>query len=167
MNNRAYLSKILVFAMAVSVLFTACKPNDSAVAESVKAKISAVAQGLAVDVKNGVVTLTGTVADDATKAAVEAALQGVKGVKSVVNSLSVTPPPPPPPVIVINPFEELRKGIQSAFDSKGIKGVNFNIDTAGIVTLTGSVKKADLAKVLQAANEAKPRKVVNNLNIVK
>jgi osmotically-inducible protein OsmY len=164
MNNRAYLSKILVFAMAVSVLFTACKPNDSAVAESVKAKISAVAQGLAVDVKNGVVTLTGTVADDATKAAVEAALQGVKGVKSVVNSLSVTPPPPP---VVINPFEELRKGIQSAFDSKGIKGVNFNIDTAGIVTLTGSVKKADLAKVLQAANEAKPKKVVNNLNIVK
>lgn len=164
MNNRAYLSKILVFAMAVSVLFTACKPNDSAVAESVKAKISAVAQGLAVDVKNGVVTLTGTVADDATKAAVEAALQGVKGVKSVVNSLSVTPPPPP---VVINPFEELRKGIQSAFDSKGIKGVNFNIDTAGIVTLTGSVKKADLAKVMQAANEAKPKKVINNLNIVK
>lgn len=150
--------------MAVSVLFTACKPNDSAVAESVKAKISAVAQGLAVDVKNGVVTLTGTVADDATKAAVEAALQGVKGVKSVVNSLSVTPPPPP---VVINPFEELRKGIQSAFDSKGIKGVNFNIDTAGIVTLTGSVKKADLAKVMQAANEAKPKKVINNLNIVK
>jgi osmotically-inducible protein OsmY len=164
MNNRAYLSKILVFAMAVSVLFTACKPNDSAVAESVKAKISAVAQGLAVDVKNGVVTLTGTVADDATKAAVEAALQGVKGVKSVVNSLSVTPPPPP---VVINPFEELRKGIQSAFDSKGIKGVNFNIDTAGIVTLTGTVKKADLAKVMQAANEAKPKKVVNNLTIVK
>jgi len=164
MNNRAYLSKILVFAMAVSVLFTACKPNDSAVAESVKAKISAVAQGLAVDVKNGVVTLTGTVADDATKAAVEAALQGVKGVKSVVNSLSVTPPPPP---VVINPFEELRKGIQSAFDSKGIKGVNFNIDTAGIVTLTGTVKKADLAKVLQAANESKPKKVINNLNIVK
>jgi hyperosmotically inducible protein len=164
MNNRVYLSKILVFAMAVSVLFTACKPNDSAVAESVKAKISAVAQGLAVDVKNGVVTLTGTVADDATKAAVEAALQGVKGVKSVVNSLSVTPPPPP---VVINPFEELRKGIQSAFDSKGIKGVNFNIDTAGIVTLTGTVKKADLAKVLQAANESKPKKVINNLNIVK
>ena len=35
----------------------------------------------------------------------------------------------------------------------------------GEITLSGEVKKADLAKVMQAANEAKPKKVNNNLTV--
>lgn len=154
---------MLAMVLAVTVLFTACKPNDAAIAESVKAKVSAVAQGLGVDVKNGVVTLTGQVADDATKTAVESALKGLKGVKSVVNSLTVPPPPPP---VVINPDDTLRSAIQAAFDGKGIKGITSAVSN-GEVTLTGDVKKADLAKVMQAANEAKPKKVINNMKVIK
>jgi len=156
--------QMLGLALAVTILFTACKPSDAAIAEAVKTKISSVSQGLVVDVKEGVVTLTGQVADDATKAAVESALQGVKGVKSVVNNTTVPPPPPPP--VQINPDDVLRSTIQSAFDAKGIKGITATVSN-GEVTLTGDVKKADLANVMQVANESKPKKVNNQMKIIK
>jgi hyperosmotically inducible protein len=152
-------------ALFVTFLFAACKPSDASIAESVKSKISTVAQGLTVDVKDGVVTLGGQVADDATKAAVASALTGLKGVKSVVNNITL-PPPPPPPVVQVNPDDVLRSTIDAAFAAKGIKGVTATVNQ-GVVTLTGDVKKADLQKVLQVANEAKPKKVMNQLKIIK
>ena len=76
MNYRSKFMQMLGLALAVTIIFTACKPSDAAIAEAVKTKISSVTQGLVVDVKEGVVTLTGQVADDATKAAVESALAG-------------------------------------------------------------------------------------------
>lgn len=154
---------MLGLALVMTILFTACKPSDSAIAESVKSKISAVTQGLTVDVKEGVVTLTGQVADDATKAAVESALQGIKGVNSVVNNITVPPPPPP---VQINPDDVLRTTIQAAFDAQGIKGITAAVSN-GEVTLTGDVKKADLQKVMQVANESKPKKVINQMKIIK
>jgi hyperosmotically inducible periplasmic protein len=164
MNYRSKFMQMLGLALAVTILFTACKPSDAAIAEAVKTQISTVTQGLMVDVKEGVVTLTGEVADDATKAAVESALQGIKGVKSVVNNTTVPPPPPPP--VQINPDDVLRSTIQSAFDEKGIKGITATVSN-GEVTLTGDVKKADLQKVMQVANESKPRKVNNQMKIIK
>jgi len=151
-------------ALALSVLFAACKPSDASIAEAVKAKVSAVAQGLTVDVKDGVVTLGGQVADDAAKAAVAATLTDVKGVKSVVNNITLPPPPPPP--VVINPDDVLHTSIDSIFSAKGIKGITASVAN-GVVTLTGDVKKADLVKVMQVANEAKPKKVLNQMKIVK
>lgn len=151
-------------ALALSVLFAACKPSDANIAEAVKAKVSAIAQGLSVDVKDGVVTLGGQVADDATKAAVATALEGIKGVKSVVNNITLPPPPPPP--VVINPDDVLRKVVDSVFAAKGIKGITATA-VEGVVTLTGEVKKADLVKVMQVANEAKPKKVLNQMKIIK
>jgi hyperosmotically inducible periplasmic protein len=163
MNYRSKFMQMLGLALAVTILFTACKPSDAAITEAVKTKISSVSQGLMVDVKEGVVTLSGQVADDATKAAVESALQGIKGVKSVVNNTTVPPPPPP---VQINPDDVLRSTIQSAFDAKGIKGITATVSN-GEVTLTGDVKKADLQKVMQVANESKPKKVNQQMKIIK
>jgi osmotically-inducible protein OsmY len=163
MSKKFKFPGVAALFLAVTVLFTACKPNDAAIAESVKSKVSAIAQGVGVDVKNGVVTLTGQVTDEATRSAVEAALKGLNGVKSVVNSTTVPPPPPP---VVINPDDTLRSAIQASFDAKGIKGITAAVAN-GEVTLTGDVKKADLAKVMQAANESKPKKVVNNMKVIK
>jgi osmotically-inducible protein OsmY len=161
---RKAIMKTLGIALAATLFFSACKPGDAAIAESAKSAVSAIAQGLGVDVKEGVVTLTGEVKDDATKAAVESALAGIKGVKSVVNNLTVPPPPPPP--VVINPDDLLRKSIDSTFAAKGITGITAAIAN-GEVTLTGDVKKADLQKVMQAAMESKPKKVNNQMKIVK
>ena len=157
------LFRSLMFIAGFLFFVAACKPSDSAIAESVKAKVVAI-PGVAVDVKDGVVTLSGQVADDAAKAAAETALQGLKGVKSVVNNLTVPPPPPPP--VVINPDDVLRSGLDAAFAAKGFKGITATVNN-GEVTLTGTVKKADLAKVMQAANELKPKKVINQMTITK
>lgn len=59
--------------------------------------------GVSVSVKDGVATISGEVADEATKMAVETAAKGIKGVKSITNSLTIPPPPPPPTPVVINP----------------------------------------------------------------
>ena len=153
-----------LFAIAgFLIFFAACTPKDSDIAESVKAKVSAIA-GVSVDVKDGVVTLSGQVADDASKTAAETALQGIKGVKSVVNNLTVPPPPPPP--VVINPDDVLRSGIEAALSAKGFTGITATVNN-GEVILRGSVKKADLVKVMQAANELKPKKVINQMTITK
>lgn len=164
MKSRTAILRTLGIAMATAVLFAACKPSDAAIAESVKSKVTALAEGIGVDVKEGVVTLSGQVKDEAAKAAVEAALTGIKGVKSVVNNITLPPPPPPP--VVINPDDILKKAIDSTFTAKGISGIAVAIAN-GEVTLTGDVKKADLQKVMQAAMESKPKKVNNQMKIIK
>jgi hyperosmotically inducible periplasmic protein len=156
------VSRNWLWIAVIALLFASCKPSDEKIAEAVKAKIGAVASTINVSVADGVATLTGEVKDDVTKAAAETALQGVKGLKSVVNSLTVPPPPPPP--VVINPDDVLRKGIDSVFAAKSVKGVTAAV-AEGVVTLTGTIKKSELTKVLQAANELKPKKVLNQMTI--
>jgi hyperosmotically inducible periplasmic protein len=163
MNYSIKLTRLLFTGMVLSFLLTACKPSDSKIAEAVKSKVTAVAPAVTVDVKDGVVTLSGQVADEATKTAAETAIQGTKGVKSIVNNISL-PPPPPPPVVTINPDDVLRKSIDSAFAAKGIKGITAAVSN-GEVTLTGDVKRSDLTKVMQAANEVKPRRVINQMKV--
>jgi len=159
------LFRSLTLITGFLIFLSACKPNDSAIAESVRTKVNNIS-GVVVDVQDGVVTLSGQVADDASKAAAETAIEGVKGVKSVVNNITVTPPTPPPSPVVINPDDVLRNGIDSVFNAKGYKGITANVSN-GVVTLTGNVKKADLTKVMQAANELKPKQVINQMTIIK
>jgi hyperosmotically inducible periplasmic protein len=154
----------LLFILGFALVFAACKPSDAKIEEAVKAKVSAVAPSATVSVKDGVVTLAGEVMDEAAKSAAQAATEGIKGVKSVVNDLTLPPPPPPP--VVINPDDVLRNSIDSAFKAKGITGITAAVSN-GEVTLTGNVKKADLQKVMQAANEIKPKKVVNQMVVSK
>ena len=156
------VSRNWLWIAVIALLFASCKPSDEKIAEAVKAKIGAVASTINVSVADGVATLTGEVKDEATKAAAETALQGIKGLASVVNSLTVPPPPPPP--VVINPDDVLRKGIDSVFAAKSIKGVTAAV-AEGVVTLTGTIKKSELTKVMQAANELKPKKVLNQMTI--
>lgn len=156
------VSRNWVWLAALVFLFAACKPSDEKIAEAAKAKIGAVASSINVSVADGIATLSGEVKDDATKAAAETALQGIKGLKSVVNNLTVPPPPPPP--VVINPDDVLRKGIDSVFAAKAIKGVTATV-ADGVVTLTGNAKKADLTKIMQAAMELKPKKVLNQMTL--
>ncbi len=157
------LFRNLLFVTGFLFFLASCKPNDAAIAESVKSKVNTIS-GVVVDVKDGVVTLSGQVADDAARTSAETAVQGVKGMKSVVNNITVTPPPPAP--VVINPDDVLRGGIDSIFAARGYKGITATV-SGGVVTLMGNVKRADLTKVMQAANELKPKQVKNQMNITK
>lgn len=155
-----FLMNLLV--ASTLVLWTSCKPNDAKILEEAKAKVSAVDPGVTVEVTDGTVTLSGQVADDATRMNVENAAKEVKGVKSVTNNIVATPPPPPPAPVVINDDAVITTAVNSGLEAKGIKGITV-IVTNGEVTLTGNAKKSDLQTIMQVANESKPAKVNNQL----
>lgn len=140
------------------VLMQSCKPSDEKVQKAVDAVLTATVPGVTATVKDQVVTLTGTVESEQQKASAETAVKSVKDVKSVVNNIVVEPP------VVINPDDTITTTITTALNAAGFKTVNVSVKD-GEVTLTGDVKKADLKKVMQVANESNPKKVINQLNV--
>jgi hyperosmotically inducible periplasmic protein len=163
MNYRSLLLACLLFT---GVCLFACKPNDSKLQQAVNEKLTTT-PGVSATVQNGVVTLSGEVTDETAKQTAEDAAKNVKGVKSVVNNININvkePPPPPLPPVAINPDDILKKNLDSAFAAAGYTGVTVTVAN-GEVTLDGSAKKADLRKIIQVAQEAKPKKVKNNLKL--
>lgn len=159
MKLRSYLMAGL---MLLAVCLFACKPNDSKIQQAVNEKLSA-SPGVSAEVKGGVVTLNGEVADEAAKTAAEDAVKGVKGVKSVTNNIMIqAPAPPPAPAVSINPDDVLKKTLDSAYSAAGYSSVTVEVSN-GEVTLGGKAKKSDLRKIMQTAQEAKPKKVNNKI----
>jgi hyperosmotically inducible periplasmic protein len=153
---RKSLAALLI--LSATALYS-CKQNDSKILEDSQAKVSAIDPDVTVTVADGVVTLNGEVSDEAAKSSVSEAVKDVKGVKSVVNNTIVSSPD-----AEINPDSELKTALERNFTEKGIEGINFSVAN-GEVTLTGEVNRADLVKVMQAANESNPKKVINQLKI--
>lgn len=154
----------VILSICLSFFLSSCQPDDKKVAENVKSGITALDPDIQVNVNDGVVTLSGEVSDDATKNSAETSVKGIKGVKSVVNNITVREEVQAAPPVPINSDNQVRQSIDSSFAKKNIKGVNVSV-VNGEVTLTGDVKKSDLTKVMQAANESKPKKVINQLTI--
>jgi len=104
------------------------------------------------------VTLTGEVKDDATSLAVAGLATAVKNVKSVTNSLTVTPPAP-----VLSPIDAaLEAALKDALKD------NATVIAAvkdGVITLTGEIQKKDLPKLLQKISALKPIKIDNQLTV--
>ena len=159
-QRKTILSAILL--LGIGVLLYACKPSDAKLQKEVNDKLATAAPGVIAEVKGGVATLSGEVMDDAAKTTAEDAAKSVKGVKSVVNNVMLTPPPPPP--VTINPDDILKSSVDSSLNAAGSTGLTATIAN-GEVTLTGTIKRSDLRKVMQAANEAKPKKVNNQLTL--
>lgn len=158
------ITKILLAVfLSASVLFFSCKPKDSDVQTKITEKFAATPEctGASASVMDGVATLTGEVKDDACKNMAETTAKGIKGVKSVVNDLTTTPPPPPP-APAVNPDSELTKGVTDA--TKDFPTVTAAVNN-GEITLTGSIKRADLQKLMQTLNTLKPKKINNQLTI--
>ena len=153
------------WALVISMTFMACAPKDADIENGISTAISAY-PGVSVAVKDGVATITGEVADDATKAAVETAAKAVKGVKSVANNLTIPPPPPPPAPVVINPDETLQTAVSAILADQKQSKVTAAVKD-GVVTLTGEIKKADLPALIQKLNEIKPKKIDNKLVVKK
>jgi outer membrane biosynthesis protein TonB len=91
----------LCAVLAVALLGVACNkaPNDSQISSQIQEKVNADSglQGkqLGVQSANGVVTLRGTVDNDAQRDAAARYAQAIPGVKEVVNDLQIAPPAPP------------------------------------------------------------------------
>jgi hypothetical protein len=152
------LARVVTLSLFVSL--AACAPKDADIKANVDKAIAGVS-GVTVDVANGVATISGQFADDAAKASTEAAVKGVKGVKSVVDNATVTPPPPP---VVISPDDSLKTNVTNAI--KDFQGLTADVKD-GVVTLTGEVKKTDLPKVMQALSALHPKKINNKATVKK
>jgi len=139
-------------------MFYSCKPSDEKLQKQVETVLSAAQSSVNGAVKDGVVTLTGTVESEEAKAAAESAVKAIKDIKSVTNNIEVKLP------VVINPDEVLSTTITTALTAAGYKDVKLAVD-GGVVTLTGEAKKADLQKIMQIANEAQPKQVINQLKL--
>lgn len=149
----------LIFALSVS--FVSCKPKDADVKSNVENKLkdNADASGVMVTVNDGVVTLSGEVKDEATKAAVAAAAKEAKGAKEVMNNTTVTPMEAP---VVIAQDDPLMMSVKDA--TKDYPGVSATV-TDGVIFLTGTIEKAKLPVLMMSLNEIHPKRIDNKLTI--
>ncbi len=159
------ISKILLAVfLTVSVFFTGCKPKDSTIQKDITDKFASTPEcaGATATVTDGVATLTGEVKDDMCKSTAETTAKNVKGVKSVVNDLTVTPPPPPPTATTVTPDNSMNQGVTDA--TKDFPTVKATVNN-GQITLTGSIKRADLPRLMQSLSSLHPSKINNQLTI--
>ncbi len=155
----------LVAALMLAVAFTSCKPKDSDIKVKIEEALKAdpMMATTTVDVKDGVATITGVCKDDACKAMCEKTVAGIKGVKSVVNSCTVTPPAP-----VVEAPASLTTAVDAATMQKvkdGLKDLKgITVDFAGDkAVLAGEVTKADRIKIMQILSAAKVKSDVSKL----
>ncbi len=151
---------LTVLTLGVALFISACGgKSDADVQKAAADKLRADnVAGATVTVKDGVATLTGEVADAATKTKAETSAK-VEGVKSVVNNLTVKPLPTPPPAA---PDPMIKTAIEDGFKKAGCTGATVEVMN-GVATLRGTVPKGKLGECVMAANQAKPNRVDNQL----
>lgn len=156
------ISLMILCVISLGFTLQSCKPDDAKLQKEVTAVIASVDSKVSSTVKDGIATLSGTVDSEDVKMKAEEAVKSVKGIKSVVNNIGVKKVEAPAPVI--NPDQVIISAITDKLKAENISGVNIEV-IDGEVILTGDVKRADLKKVMQIANESSPKKVTNKLNI--
>ncbi len=146
--------------LAVALFMSACGKSDADLTKAATDKLTAdKVTGVTVAVKDGVATLTGEVADQLVKAKAETSVKAVEGIKSVTNNCTLKPLPPPPPP---SPDKTLEGTINESLKKKSITGITVTVSD-GEVTLSGIAPKAKWPDIMMAANEAKPKKVINKI----
>ncbi len=152
------LTKVLMaVVISATLAFVSCKPKDADIKAKIEEAIKAdpMMTGAVVDVKDGVATISGEVKDEACKALCEKTIGAVKGVKSVVNSCTVTPPPPPAPASTTTTVTDPK--LQDAVKAiiKDIPGISISGFSDKGVILAGEISKANNLKLKQALAAAK------------
>ncbi len=147
---------LMSMVIAATLFFAGCKPKDAAIQAAIQAKE---ATGITVAVTKGDVTLTGIVDDEAAKAKAEEIAKAEKGVKSVINSLTIKPVEAP---VVISEDPVLIKNVADA--TKDFPTVKAEVKD-GVIVLTGELKKASLITLMQHLSALKPKKIDNKLTI--
>jgi osmotically-inducible protein OsmY len=159
--KRLVLIGVCVCALFLGVSLNSCKPSDRKLQAAVEAVLKAIPDAppdLTSAVKDGVVTLAGTVETEEDRTAIETAVKAVKGLKGITNNIRIAPP------IVVHPDEEIFNTISEALAAAGFDKVAAAVRD-GIVTLTGESDKADLEKIMQIAGEAYPKQVLNQITL--
>ena len=159
--KKVKLVSMLSLLLFVAAGFTACDNVKDADLEKNATEIIATnpdASNVDVMVLEKVATLSGTVEDDVTKSYVESSVQGVKGVKSVVNNIMVIPPAPD--------YTEMDAMLNGALMDalKDHSTVTAEVKD-GVVTLNGDIRKKDLPVLMEKVSALNPLKIENNLTV--
>lgn len=159
--KKVRLMSLLTLFLLMGVGFTACdNVKDSDLENKAIEAISTNPDAADVDitVMDKVATISGSVADDATKGYIESTVQGVNGIKSVVNNLMVIPPAPD--------YSEMDATLNNALPDalKDHPTVHAEVKD-GIIILTGEVKEKDLPMIMEKVSALNPMKVENNITV--
>jgi osmotically-inducible protein OsmY len=146
--------------------FQSCgnKTKDSDIQNSFneKAKADASLANVSATVNEGVITLNGQCPDEACRTNAEQSAKAVKGVKSVVNNITMLPAAAP---VTVDADATIRSSAQSI--TQRFPGVSADVQN-GKVTLRGTVKSKDeMQKVVMAFNEANIRGFDNQITVKK
>lgn len=152
-----------VLILATTLFMAGCKEKDADVKARVEEKLNVNQEtaGTMVTVNDGVATLNGQVSTDNGKMESENITKGTKGVKSVVNNLTVTPPVITAPVVV-TADDPLTIAVRDA--TKDHPTVIANVMN-GTVMLTGTISKADNMILMKKISALNPGKIDNQLII--
>lgn len=150
-------------AIAIALLFTltGCGPKDGDIQKKITEKLSENTEtaGASVSVADGVATLSGEVASENGKNEAATIANDVKGVKSVINNLTVRQEAAP---VVVSTDDALTTSVRDA--TKDHPGVTATV-TDGVITLTGTIDRASLPILMQKLNGLQPKKIDNQLTI--
>ncbi|WP_295842714.1 BON domain-containing protein [uncultured Apibacter sp.] len=149
---------LLAFVIMGTLSFslTSCKtePKDSDLVTKAKAVLP---EGVNIDVKKGVATLSGEYNDDNAKQSTENAVKAIPGIKSVEDNATI---------------KETASSVEVSADSvleskvndvlKGYTGVTADVND-GIVTLNGELNRNELPRLMQAINALQPKKIEQKL----
>ena len=156
------LTKILFsILLAFSMFIIGCGQKDSDIKASVEEKLKTnpdMTGPMTVSVNGGTVTISGECKDENCKAKCEELAKSVKGVKSVVNNCAVAAAMP----VQVSTDDALTTGVMDA--TKDHPTVKAAVND-GVITLTGEIKRDQLAKLMMTLNTLKPKKIENQLTI--
>jgi len=149
------MKRILSFLpIAALALLTACGPKDADIQAKVNESMKATPVATAT-VTDGVATLSGEVENDLAKATAETNAKDVKGVKSVVNNLSVKPPMVAAP-ITPSADEFLNTAVRDA--AKDFPTVTTAVND-GVISVSGTIAADKWKRLKMALDALNPKKV--------
>ena len=142
--------------LMATLAFTGCKPKDADIKAAVEKSLkeTPATAAVMVMVNEGVATLSGEVADEATKAALDAKVKGVKGVKSVQNNTTLPAPPAAP--VQITADDPLVTAVIDA--TKDFSEVTASV-ADGVISVTGEITAARWKTLKMSLDGLNPRKV--------
>ena len=149
------IKKILGSTAVVFALFLgSCQPKDSDISVSVTENVRAATPEATVQVNEGVATLSGQVKDEATRMAAEDAAKKTKGVKSVINNITVMVPSEP--TVTISTNDALQQGVNDAI--KDFPGVTATVRDGEII-VNGELAKDRWKRLKMSLDALNPKKV--------
>ncbi len=160
MNIKFIFPALLLF---FSLSLVGCKEKDSKIQARVEEKFSPdqSTAGARVSVNDGVATLSGEVATESGRAQSERLARETKGVKSVINNLTVTPEVVQAPVVIAGDDALTASTRDAAKDHPTVQATVNN----GVITLTGSIQRSDLPILMQKLNALHPSSINNQLTV--